>query len=121
MRSYFAAVGLALVTLASPMKADSMEAEEILSDEEFLSEEQALPELDATEEERIGNWNQWRCYARSPGFYRPFMGASFYFRPGSGEGQRARRIARLTAIRTCQYYTRQQCYSNVQRDCYVVR
>jgi hypothetical protein len=121
MRSYFAAVGLALVTLASPMKADTMDAQDILGEEEFLSEEQALPEFDATEEERIGNWNQWRCYARAPGFYQPFMGVSYYFRPGSGEGVQARRTAHLTAIRQCQYYTRRPCYSNMQRDCFVVR
>jgi hypothetical protein len=80
-------------------------------------------ETDATEtdELRQSGWNQWICVAHAPGYYRPYVGVSYFFREGSGEGQEARRIAQLSAIRQCEFSTRRPCRSDVMRDCRVQR
>jgi hypothetical protein len=114
MRSYFAAIGFAFLALSAPIRADVVE-----SDDTTITEELADPGLEQSE--RIGLWNQWVCYAYTYGHYQPFAGSSFYFRPGSGQGQQARDMARINALRSCVYYTRQFCQSDIQRDCFVLR
>lgn len=106
MRLYFSALSLLSLLLGTPLQAQSLEHEE--GAEEFV-------------EERQYGWNQWICTAWAPGYYRPFVGASYFFREGSGEGQQARSIAHLSAIRQCQYYTGQQCRSRLESDCRVQR
>lgn len=109
MHLYFIAAGLATLALGAPVRAENLETEDMLADSQSV------------EEERQEGWNQWVCRATAYGYYRPFYGASYFFREGSGEGQQARSIAHLSALRQCQYYTGQICRSRIESDCYVRR
>ncbi|WP_141736673.1 hypothetical protein [Oligoflexus tunisiensis] len=113
MHIYFSAVTLFALMMGTPLPAAAQELEADPGTVET--------EVGNADELRLRGWNQWICVAHAPGFYRPFIAASYFFQEGSGEGQQARRIARLNAIRQCEYYTRQQCRSNVMRDCRVQR
>lgn len=109
MRLYISAVSLVSLLLGTPVQAVASEVEDELLDSESEYEVRQL------------GWNQWICTAWAQGYYRPFYGASYFFREGSGEGQEARSIAHLSAIRQCQYYTGQQCRSRLESDCRVQR
>ncbi len=77
---------------------------------------------DLSFDERREEWNQWVCQAYSQGGnLRSFNGRSFFFRPGSGEGQEAKRQARREAVRKCEFRTGQNCRSNLDKDCRVRR
>lgn len=109
MRLYLSVVSLAALLLGSPLQLSASE------------QEHELLNTEADEELRQLGWNQWICYAYAPGYFRPFVGASYYFQEGSGEGQQARSLAHLTALRYCQFYTRQLCRSRLESDCRVQR
>lgn len=107
MRSLVLATALSLSFVAPALHAEPDDADVMTLEEEL--------------EERQYGWNQWVCTAYTPGYFRPFVGISYYFREGSGEGQRARSIAQLNAIRQCEFQTGRRCYSRIDRDCYVQR
>lgn len=109
MRLCLCVVSLSTLLLGSPLQAEDLEA----SDE--------LQSVESEEELRELGWNQWVCTAYAPGYVRPFYGWSYWFREGSGEGQEARSIAHLTALRQCQFQTGQQCRSRLESDCRVRR
>ncbi|MDQ3235506.1 MAG: hypothetical protein M3Q07_27160 [Pseudobdellovibrionaceae bacterium] len=109
MRLYIGAISLITLLLGSPMYADVADAEDQLNDSQ----------TDGQVRQR--GWNQWVCFATAYGYYQPFVGSSYFFREGSGEGQQARSIAHLSALRQCQYYTGQQCRSRLESDCRVQR
>lgn len=66
-------------------------------------------------------WNRWVCRANAPGWRQSFWGFSYYFRAGSGEGQQARSLAHLSALRNCEFRTGRQCFSRLETHCQVQR
>ncbi|MFW7378929.1 MAG: hypothetical protein ACOH5I_09000 [Oligoflexus sp.] len=107
MRSLLLATTIALSQFSPAFSAE-------FGDEETWTDEQDY-------EERQYGWNQWVCSASAPGYFQPFYGWSYFFREGSGEGQQARSLAHLSALRNCEFRSGRQCHSRLESDCYVRR
>lgn len=117
MRTLFLAATLASFGFTGALSAESNE----LTTPEAVEELQLDQEYNIEERQQRQEWNRWVCVARAPGYFRPFVGRSYYFQAGSGEGQEARSIAHLNALRACQFRSRQRCQSRLESDCQVQR
>ncbi|MFW7380268.1 MAG: hypothetical protein ACOH5I_15755 [Oligoflexus sp.] len=94
---------------------------EFSEEQSWTHEDEHLETFEEGNDKRITGWNQWICAAYAPYYFQPFVGWSYYFRAGSGEGQQARSLAYLTAIQTCEFRTGIRCQSRLERDCEVRR
>lgn len=126
MRRLLAFTALSLLMLQAPLRAQEGgddSAEENFSEEAGVADELNSP---ADESERFypqERFNQWVCRARPLYGFGSYTGSSLYFQPGSGEGQRAHRQAYRRALRQCERQSPgpRGCYSDFNRDCWVIR
>lgn len=114
MRPFLALLtGLVLVQ-ASVARAD---VDDVFDDAAVTGELDSAAMADAPlAAARAANWNQWTCTARGASFpIRIFRGASYYFRPGSGEGQQAKLVAQKIAVRNCEFSGAHGCTSDLNQ------
>lgn len=107
---------LHLVIAAGLMLAFGLQLKADTLSQEAFSAEEPSSRLIAEQ-----GWNRWTCTARSLRGFRFYRGQSYLFRPGSGEGQDAKRVARLMALRECEFRNRFSCQSRMEADCSVQR
>jgi hypothetical protein len=94
MRMIFATPLILAATITLPVTSPAQDEED----------ETGINETTADDFEAIG-WNRWRCIAREQGIWwsRTYVGHSHYFQQGSGEGVQGQNIARLIALRECEF------------------
>lgn len=97
-----------MMLFGSQLKADTMNEDIFARD---ADEPSALVEQ---------GWNRWSCTARAFRSFRIFRGHSYYFQQQSGEGQQAKRVAQLMALRNCEFHSRFSCQSRLE-SCTVQR